>query len=409
MLPISRKIDVKQSNKLSVLQFIRHRGETTQPEISRELSVSRPTVSTLVDELISEGYIRVTGIGTSTDQGGKRPKLIAFNPRGGGIIALHLTVNMLSGALLDLSANLLFEQKIPMTPRISRDHLLTRILQMTEHLFHKAEEFKISVRGIGVGCPGLIETSTGTILTAANFEAINNFPIGDSLASRFQTPVWVDNECRNLGLAEKIFGLGQDVNTFVSLMTDIGIGAGIIIDNQILRGKDDSFGEVGHATIQMDGPLCQCGNRGCWEVYASSNALLTKVAQEMPKTIVLKNMIIAEDELSIQRIIEAIEKGDTVVEQMAIDELGKYLGVGITNLVNAMNPELIVIHGEMVNLGQPLLQRIEREIQQRALPVPKARVRIKFSELGREANIIGSGALVLQELFNDPEYLFSYS
>jgi predicted NBD/HSP70 family sugar kinase/biotin operon repressor len=407
LLTISRKTDIKQINKLSILQLIRNTEETTQPEISKELGLSRPTVSALVEELIAEGYIKISGIGSSTDQGGKRPKIIAFNPRGGGIIALHLAVYTIKAALLDLSANVLYELHDSVTPKERQETIIGKIMEMIGTLFDKANDLNISVKGIGVGCPGLIETSTGTILTATNFETMNGCILGESLFSTFNLPVWVDNECRNLVLAEKMFGEGKNVDTFISLMTDVGIGAGIIIDNRIMRGKDDSFGEIGHTTIEMNGLRCQCGNLGCWEMYASSKALFSRIHQYLPRTLKLKYMMESEDELSIDLIAEAIRQGDTVVEELAINELGEYLGVGIANLVNSFNPELLIIHGEMNSLGKGLIIEIEKQIQIRALPVPKEKVRVIFSKLGGKANLIGAGGLVLKELFDNPEYLFS--
>ncbi|MBP1931317.1 ROK family transcriptional regulator [Ammoniphilus resinae] len=407
MLIISRKTDVKQINKLGILKLIRNLEETTQPEISKELGLSRPTVSSLVDELIGEGFIKVSGIGTSTDQGGKRPKLIAFNSKGGAIISLHLGFRFIEAALIDLSANTLWKINKPTTKKESKSSILAKIYEMVEELNEKANTLEILVRGIGVGCPGLVETQTGKIITATNFENLHDFSLGESLFEKFQTPVWVDNECRNLVLAEKMFGDGKDIQTFVSLETDVGIGAGIIINQQIVRGIDNSFGEIGHTTIQMDGPACQCGNEGCWEVFASSNALQVKVAKNLSRTLKLKEMVESPDDLSIQLIAEAIEQGDTVVEQMAIYDLGKYLGVGIANLANTLNPELVIIHGEMSLLGDRLIEQIERHVRLRALPVPKQRMRVKFSQLGEMANLIGSGALVLKELFDNPDYLFT--
>jgi N-acetylglucosamine repressor len=406
LLTISRKTDIKQSNKLSILQCIRNSGEKTQPEISKELGLSRPTVSALVEELISEGYTKISGIGNSTDQGGKRPKLIAFHARGGGIVALHLAVYTIEAALVDLSANVLYELRASITPEDTQKTILDKITEMTNSLIRKAGELDIPVKGIGVGCPGLVETESGTILTATNFEVIDGFPLGQSL-SAFNLPVWVDNECRNQVLAEKMFGDGKDVTTFVSLMTDVGIGAGMIIDNRIMRGKDDSFGEIGHTTIQMNGLKCRCGNLGCWETYASSNALLSRVSRHLPETTVLKELMDGEEALSIDLIVEAIRRSDTVVEEMAITDLGKYLGVGIANLVNAINPELVIIHGEMGRLGERLMDEVNRQVQLRSLPVPKERVRVMFSKLGEKVNLIGAGALVLKELFDNPELLFA--
>lgn len=407
MITMPKKTDIKLINKTNILQLVRNYGETTQPEIAKELGLSKPTVSALVEELIADRYIKVNGVGTSTDQGGKRPRIIAFNAEGGGIISLYVGVRRIEAALVDLSANILCSVKVGMKETDSIEKIMDCVFEAVEKLFYKAQQISVPVLGIGVGCPGLVETRTGMIVHSSNFPVFNRVRIGEMLAERFGRQVWVDNSSRNLVMAEKLFGLGRDVSTFVSLETQVGIGAGVIINNQIMRGLDDSFGEVGHTTIQIDGPVCTCGNRGCWETYASSRALLRTLSERLEETAVLKELLPPEEELSMAYIVEAIQKGDVLVQKIAIEDLGKYLGVGIANIVNMLNPELLVVQGEFACLGEALLERIRAEVKARALPTPASRVRIAFSELGEDANIMGAGALVLKELFDHPLYLFS--
>lgn len=402
----SKQPDIKLSNKTRILEFVRNQGQTTKPEIAKELDISRPTVSALVDELIEEGFLEDAGIGRSTELGGKRPKIIAFRPSGGGIIAVHIGIEMLDMALIDLSAHILFRLQIKNQPGISKEEILRTLMDNTAKLIDKGKAMNLSIMGIGVGSPGVIERSSGTIRIASHFHVLNDTHLGELLKKTFQVPVWVDNECSNLGLAEQWFGIGQASN-FVTLMTDIGIGAGIVINDQIMRGADASFGEIGHTTIHFEGPNCRCGNRGCWEMYASSGALIHRVAERLHETTHLKRKVSVKDELTVHLIAEALKQGDRVVEQLAIHELGYYLGIGLVNIVNTFNPELIIIHGAMTELGEPLLARLYREIQTRALPTPASRVEIKFSTLKQDANILGAGALVLKELFDSPAYLFS--
>ncbi|MDQ0338303.1 putative NBD/HSP70 family sugar kinase [Caldalkalibacillus uzonensis] len=406
MLNTNKKIDVKLTHKISILEYVRCRIRTTKPQIAKDLGISTPTASSLVDELIEEGYLKVDGTGSSTELGGKRPKIIAFHPRGKSIIAVHLGIELLDMALIDLSASILFRIQERNRRDESKEQLLHKLTLQVGELIKKAEDLKIPVLGIGVGSPGLVETKTGTIRDASNFSILNNVNLGDLLSERFNKPVWVDNECKNLSLAEKWFGQ-DEAQTIISLMTDGGIGAGVIIDNQMMRGIDDSFGEIGHTTLNFNGPKCRCGNRGCWETYASSDALLKQVSENMNQTTWLKQMVDSAEDLTLPLIAKAVENGDPVVEQIAIYDLGTYLGIGIANLVNTFNPELVIIHGEMSCLGERLLEHIRYEMHMRALPIPAARVNLKFSKLGRNANIMGAGALVLKELFENPECLFN--
>lgn len=399
---------IKNHNKLRILKCIRNFKESTQPEIAKKLKISRPTVSSLIEELIAERYIQISGIGSSTEQGGKRPKLISFNPSSRAIISIHIGVEIMDGALLDLDANILFRIKVDTQPQDGQKKVLEKIFDIAEQLFKKVEELNITVLGIGIGSPGLIDTDSGTILNSSNFSILNNVKIGQLFTEKFNKPIWIENECRNLALAENLFGVGRNTENFVSLTTDIGIGAGIIINNQIIRGANNSFGEIGHTIIMKDGPLCRCGNRGCWETLASSSALLNRVSEQINKTSQLKEMISSERGLSIPLIIKAVQQGDQAVWHM-VYEFAEFLSIGIVNIVNIFNPQIIFIHGEISELGAKLIEQIENKIKEKALPTPASRVKIKYSTFGRDANIIGSAALVIKELFDDPDYFFSIS
>jgi N-acetylglucosamine repressor len=396
---------IKQSNKIKILRYVRCQEETTQPEIAKALKISRPTVSTLVEELVNDGYIQIRGIGTSTFHGGKRPKLLAFHHGGKGIITIHINYEIIDGALLDLKANVLFRIKMKVKHK-EKNNILTEIYNIISELLGKADELNIPVQGIGVGCPGLVDTHSGTILHSVNFEEINNLELGKFISDKFQITVLIDNEDHNLALAEHCFGVGTGSKSFVSLVTDVGIGAGILIGNKIYRGIDNSFGEIGHTTINFEGPRCHCGNNGCWETYASSNALLRQIKEKFECTEILKKLLHSPDELTVSHIVEAVEQGDQVVEKIAVYNLGRYLGLGIVNIVNTFNPEMVIIHGTVTDLGEKLRIRIESYVKEKALPIPGSRVKIKFSDLGNNAHIIGAGALILMEMFDRPELLF---
>jgi N-acetylglucosamine repressor len=401
-----RTLDIKQSNKMNVLQYIRQHKESTKPEIAKELGYSAPTVSKLVDELVEISYVKINGRGTSTDQGGKRPKLFAFNPMGGSIVALHVGVKTIEVALLNLEGEVLFHISEKIKTKDSSDKIIEIIENYIEMLMNKSAERGLRTLAIGIGCPGLVEFATGTILKSYNINALENVQLGTRLRQRFDCPVWIDNECNNLALAEKWFGEGGAHGTAINLLTEAGIGSGIIIDHQLIRGEDNSFGEVGHTVIDINGPVCYCGNQGCWEIFASTEALLKRMERTKEQSDYLRNTIGIEAELNLTIISEAIQQGDPWVKQIAIAELGKYLAIGIVNMVNIFNPNSIIIHGEMKILGSSLLEEITKWVQKMALPVPSSRVQIKFSKLGDNAHIIGAGALCIKELFESPDELF---
>ncbi|MDR4887490.1 ROK family transcriptional regulator [Fredinandcohnia sp. QZ13] len=398
--------DIRHSNKVRILQYIKLKTETTKPEIAKELKISIPTVSSLVDSLVKDGYVKECGKGESTFHGGKRPQLLTFNPLGRGIIAIHISSTVITGALIDLNANTLYKTQKSIKGCKGKESLSV-IESVVAEFVKVANELEIELLGIGGGVPGLVDQHSGTIQKSLHFNDLTGVNLGELLSSRFQLPVWIDNEDNNFALAEKWLGLGRDVNSFVSLITDIGIGAGIIIDERLVRGVDNSFGEVGHTIISFDGPICSCGNRGCWETYASSSALLKQIEYQLEYTSILKDLVKENNSITVKQIVKAIELGDHLVEKIAIKELGKYLGLGIVNLVNIFNPEMVILYGEINQLGDRLLKEIQYWLDERALAAPANRVKIRFSTLGENVHILGAAALVNMESFNKPEYLFS--
>lgn len=395
----NKKFDLKLLNAIRILKYIQKSRRTTKPLIAKALGISTPTVSALVDQLILDGFAEMIGTGESTDQGGKPPKIISFVPSSRAIISVYIGIGVVDIALMDLHSNTI-ERLRSKEVNVTRTELIDSILEKTDKLIQKAKILEIPILGIGVGSPGLIETKSGIIRKASNYEVINDLRIKEILTDRFGLTVMIDNECNNLVLAEQFFGIGQ-AKTFVGITTDSGIGAGVIINNEVMRGIDDSFGEIGHTSIHFNGRLCKCGNRGCWETYASSFALIDDVARRIGETTHLKKWVNDKEDITIPLIVRALEKGDVVVEGIVI-ELATYLGIGLANVVNTFNPELVILYGEMTKLGKPFLEKIEAEIKERALPIPASRVEVKKSKLADDANIIGSCALVLKEFFENP-------
>jgi len=443
-----KKNDSKRTNKLNILQIVRHSGETTKPALAKTLGISMPTSSSLVDELIGEGFLQISGIGASTEQGGKKPKLITLNPQGRYAAALHIGARKVEGAVVDLLGGLHHRLSEPLPPHRTQQAVGRALSAVAGRVLELARSADMPVVGIGVGLPGLVDRHKGPT-TAVNFSEVNGLRIDRELEP-FGLPVWIDNECRNSALAEQWFGLGRQKRNFVSLFTDGGIGAGFLIDGQMVRGMDESFGEIGHTVVQMDGRPCRCGNHGCWETYASSDALLETVRDRLHEADWLNARVTSGEPLTVSLIVQALERSNAGalreadashtdgndsagshadqadfvgsaesendlaaginrekrVIQAAINELGDYLAVGLGNIVNLFNPELIVIHGEMTMLGEPLLSRVRQSLLGRALPAAAARADIRFTGFGEHANLIGAGSLAWRETFDEPELLF---
>ncbi|HEY8498961.1 MAG TPA: ROK family protein, partial [Limnochordales bacterium] len=193
-------------------------------------------------------------------------------------------------------------------------------------------------------------------------------------------------------LAELWCGAGQDVSSLFYLSVGVGLGAGIVIDGEVYRGATGTAGEFGHTTIDPAGPPCNCGNRGCLEVFVSERALMGYLqrsgTEPFPST--------------PEEVFQAADSGDASAIS-ALARLGEYLGIGIANAINTFNPELVVIGGPMARAGHHVLNAARRVVEQRALVSPRSRARIVVSALGEEACAVGAGVLILQEFFRLPQ------
>ncbi|MCQ6563545.1 ROK family transcriptional regulator [Paenibacillus mendelii] len=407
MLPQTlRTTDIRLNNKLTVLQFVRQRGEVTKPEIEKQLGFSAPTVSTLIDELVREGFIRNKGVGSSTEQGGKRPQIFAYYPEGRGIIGLHIGVRSLQAALMDLEANIIHRVDAQLKPHDQIDTIMSLLDRLIRECVLQARQRQIFLLGIGLGCPGVVDFKTGRVLRSINLPALEQQAFGDEWLQKYDIRVWIDNECNNLALAEKWFGMAETYGTTLNLLTEAGIGAGIIIDGQLIRGSDNSFGEVGHMVVDHEGEFCHCGRRGCWEMQSSTSALLALLEKHAEASPYMAGVLEKNGELSMQDVTAALHAGDGITTRIAVSELSASLAIGLTNLVNIFNPDAVILHGEMTMLGKPLLEQLRRMVKEQALPIPAEQVHIAFSELGDNAHLIGAGALCIKELFELPEALF---
>jgi N-acetylglucosamine repressor len=403
---LMRLTNVKNSNKMNVLQFLRLQNEVTKPDIAKIFGYSAPTVSKLVDELVAEGYAKVNGRGMSTDQGGKRPTLYAFNPMGGAIVSLHIGPKIIEASLVNLKAKVLYRLSEKLKPNEDADRLMQKIMACIEIVLHRAEAEKLKILAIGIGCPGLVDFRTGKIISSYGLQKLEQVEIGVILSEAFGYHVWIDNECNNLALAEQWFGEGEMNGTMINLMIEEGVGAGIIIENQMIRGENNSFGEVGHMVIDHKGLSCSCGNRGCWEQYVSIDALIGRVAASMEQSAFLRERIHSTEEITIPLLAQALQHGDEVVNDIAIVQTATFLATGISSLINIFNPNHVILHGSLQPLEGALLQALKSQVRSMALPVPAERAKIRFSSLGKDSHIVGAATLGMKGVFEMPEVLF---
>ena len=279
-------------------------------------------------------------------------------------------------------------------PKIVISSMLTTMEETISLCRIEAEQLS----GIGIGAAGIIDSENGKVVFSPNLRGWREVPLRDIVQQHFGIPTYLGNDATLAALGEWSFGLGKKVSNLIYITVSTGIGGGIIADGRLYIGASGVAGEIGHMTIDINGQRCKCGNIGCWETLASGTALaeeaIRRIAQgEQTSIIGLVGGDISQIDAKI--IFKAAERGDKLAQEL-IARLGFYLGVGLVNLINIFNPELILIGGGVAKMGDLLLRPAMKVVKERAFETGVKAVDIKPALLGDDSSLFGAAALILK-------------
>ena len=256
------------------------------------------------------------------------------------------------------------------------------------------------ISAVGIGAAGISNPEAGILFTSPNLPGLREVLLGDIVQEKLGKKTFIINDANAAALGELHYGAARDARNFIYITISTGIGGGIVIDGKIYTGAIGIAGEVGHMTIDDNGPICSCGNRGCWEMLASGTALSREARLRISKGVKTSILEYAEgniENVSAQAIQRAAEKGDKLAKEL-VAQTGYYVGVGLASLVNMFNPELIVIGGGLSNIGDMLLEPAFKTAEKRAYKEAFQAVRFSSAELGRNSGVIGAATFALQEM-----------
>jgi len=390
---------VRTINLSVVLNCLRERAPLSRAQLAAITGLNKTTVSSLVNQLLDNHFLREIGYGPAVS--GRPGVLLELNPQAGSIIGLEIGVDFILLLLTDFQAQVLWRWEDRNGDNQQPQQTLQRAADIIHRAFAKSQELGLPVLGMGVGIPGLVDVSTGTVLFAPNLHW-RDVPVREELQRRFHVPVTVDNDANTAALGEKYFGVARDSDIFIYLGAGVGLGGGIFIGDELYRGHKGYAGEVGHTTIVENGELCNCGNRGCWETLVSQTAVLKRVERAIrdgkPSSLVPAHGASSRP-ITIGDVFQAAQAGDPVAKD-ALLETGRYLGIGIANLVNIFNPEMVILGGILSRGGDILLPVIKSVLRERAFYEQYDKVEVKISTYGFDACVMGGIALVLNEILS---------
>lgn len=383
--------DLGKANRATVLNLIKQHGTISRTDLVKKTKLAGPSVSRIVQSLIQEGLVDEIGVGQSI--GGRKPILLKLRPSGRLAVGLDIRPQLVTGVVCDLDGAVVCEHRTPLAPGMSADEVVAKVIGHVGELLDKGHVDRKLLAGIGLSIPGLVDHHTN-IVRFSPPAGWRNMSITEPLTRHFNVPVMIENTVEVMALAEKVMGgpASRDTEHLVFLYVGLGIGAGIIRDGTLFRGPRYSGVELGHTTIDLHGPRCRCGNYGCLEAVASQRALLDKA-----------NRRLQERGLPPVSSLEELREraGDRSADLEAVfSEMATYLGVGVANIMNIFNPDVVVLGGWPSLFKDRVFEQIRHVAFSRSLEGMREGVAILPSETGEKSVVLGAASLIIQAFFN---------
>lgn len=359
--------ELRERNRLRIIDTLRRRGTASRAEIAEAVGLSRTTITAVVADLLASGVVVERALPRDAERGRGRPAaMLALDASAGATIGIDLGRRHLHVAIADLSSTVLTERRIGFDPHASPD----QIVELARSLLAEVEIPIERVVGAGVSTPSCLDAAREP-------------------AGRLGVPVTVDNDVNLSALAETRIGAGRGREAVVYVKVATGIGAGIVLDGRVHHGASGDAGEIGHVQVRPDGDLCRCGNRGCLETVASTTALLAALRWTYG------------DALTVASMLEVAQAGDVGVQRV-ITDAGRAIGRALADLCNSLNPDAIVVGGE-ISGGGWLLHGIRESIDRYAQPPTARAVQVVASALGPRSSVLG--ALMLAALSDESLFI----
>jgi predicted NBD/HSP70 family sugar kinase len=378
---------LRERNRRQLLDTLRSKGSASRAELARLTGLSRSTVSTLVADLQSTGLVvehEPAAADARGAQQGRPPALLTLDRSAGLVLGIDFGHEAVHVAIADLSRTILAERISALDVDNSASRALDVAVKLADEVVAAAGVDGERILGAGVGLSGPIDVAAGTIHAGKILPGWAGVKPVDELAARLDVSVHLDNDANLGALAEVTLGAGIGARDAIYLMVSGGVGAGLILGGELYRGTGGTAGELGHVLVDESGPICRCGNRGCLEMMAGGRAILALLRSSNG------------DDLTLDEVMALANDGDSGARR-AIADAGRVLGRSIAAMVNAFNPELVIVGGAVSVAGDVLLDPLREAVHRYAIPSAAADVRITRGVLGERAEVLGALELAARQ------------
>ena len=389
----------------AIFDLIRRGGPLSRAQLVRRTALSKSTVSLHVDRLLKLGIVMEQA--RQTDSGPGRRSLLRFAAGRGTVVGIELGVTSIDVAVCTLEAEVISSASEPLDIGSGPVAVLERAYQIIDQLLADVGEGTAPLVGIGIGLPGPVNRTLGCVVSPPIMPGWDRYPVRDEVATRFGVPCFVDNDVNVMALGEARAGGARESESFLFVKIGTGIGAGLVIEGELYRGFKGSAGDIGHIGIDGETTRCSCGNRGCLEVVAGGGAIGRKGRElaergESPLLAEIAQRLAAQDppaEMSAVEVGQAAAQGDTAALELVI-ESGRHVGSVLAKLVNFFNPEMVVLGGGTVNIGDAFVAAIREMVIRRSTPLATVDLVIRRSAFGDQSGMVGAALMVADELFS---------
>lgn len=396
MVNVVDQVSLRRHNLSTVLRHLRESGPRSRARIATETGLNKATVSSLVAELEERGLVREGDI--ERGQVGRPGQAVEIDGRVCGL-GIELGIDHIATHVLDLRGETVASRRIAAgVQELGPEQTLGRLAALIDELTIEMAAAGRDVVGVAVGVPGLVETAHGSLRVATNL-GWRDISVVDELMS-LNGPsysILLDNDSNLAAIAEHAMGAATGARTMVYVTGEVGVGGGVIVNGQVMRGAEGYAGEVGHMVVAADGLLCGCGRRGCWETVAGLPAMLRQVAG--PDDPIADPAMDLEQRLA--EIVRRAELGDARTLR-GLDAVGTGVGLGVSILANVFNPQVIVLGGFFAVLSEYLSSAIENELASRMVARSLSGCRVERSAYPFSAAARGGAHVVLEAVLADP-------
>lgn len=371
---------IREINRVNVINYIRSKAETTKQEVAAELGLSIPTVTTNINMLLEEGLVKEAGVAKST--GGRKPVILRFVENARYSFGVDVTPNRVVVVLINLNYEKIDEVGFEYNAFNDFASVLNEVAAIADKMLVEHSVPRSSIVGLGLSLPGLVDEDKLILDNAPNI-GVKDYSFKD-FEARLGFKVSIENEANVAAFAESIIGDAKDKHNLVYVSITEGVGTGIIINDHIYKSTHKKAGEFGHMRVSNEDRQCNCGRTGCWELYASKKALKRYYGNANVKMDMIFDGVAAGDDVAVKAVKEYLEQ----------------LFIGVENIILGLNPEYVIIGGELGKYESLLTGLLEDKVSLHSDYMEYEDTTILFSKLGSSGALMGAALLPLEDILN---------